>query len=174
MDEDEGEGGVMLSRSQHHKRRAEMEWIRFRFMRGLKKMNSKRGDEDGHATTSARTAKRADNDRRSETKTNWRSSYTIYSEDENDDDNPRKTFLTPSPLDVVTAALYAQICGLLIGMMSMSRASSSSSVSSLFKLVMQDRPSLKTQRSEREWVGIFNTVLHGSEVGKGVWGVWEG
>ena len=45
----------------------------------------------------------------------------------------------------------------------MSRASSLP-VSSLFKLVMQDQPSLKKQRSEREWVGIFDRVLHAGEV----------
>jgi hypothetical protein len=32
---------------------------------------------------------------------------------------------------------------------------------------MQDQPSLKTQRSEREWVRIFDTVLHAGEVGRG-------
>ena len=47
--------------------------------------------------------------------------------------------------------------------------------SSLFKLVMQDQPSLKTQRSEREWVGIFDRVLHVGEVGRrsGVFGKVE-
>ena len=49
-------------------------------------------------------------------------------------------------------------------MMAMSRASSLP-VSSLFKLVMQDQPSLKKQRSEREWVGIFDRVLHAGRLG---------
>ena len=56
--------------------------------------------------------------------------------------------------------------------MAMSRASSLP-VSSLFKLVMQDQPSLKTQRSERVWVGIFDRVLHAGEVGRGVFGKVE-
>ena len=54
----------------------------------------------------------------------------------------------------------------------MSRASSLS-VSSLFKLVMQDQPSLKTQRSEREWVEIFDRVLYVGEVGRGSGAFWK-
>ena len=50
---------------------------------------------------------------------------------------------------------------------------SSLSVSSLFKLVMQDQPSLKTQRSEREWVGIFDRVLYVGEVGRGSGAFWK-
>jgi hypothetical protein len=177
VDDEEEEGGdVIPSRSQKSKKRTEMEVENVdsnSTHAGLKKKrNLKRGDGDGHTITSARTTKRADNNPRpSKTKSNRRSSSTIYSssEDEAEDDtNPPNTTSTPSspPLDPETAALHAQICGLLIETMAMSRASSLP-VSSLFKLVMQDQPSLKTQRSEREWVGIFDTVLHAGEVGRG-------
>ena len=65
----------------------------------------------------------------------------------------------------------AQICGLLIETMPMSRTSSLP-VSSLFKLEMQDQPSLKMRRSEREWVEISDRVLRAGEMGR--CGVWEG
>ena len=133
---------------------------------GLKKKRTMRKDgEDSHATTSARTTKRADNRHPPKPKSIRRLS-AIYSEDE-DDVNPSHTTSAPdSALDPETAALHSQICGLLIEMMAMLRASSLP-VSSLFKLVMQDQPSLKTQRSEREWVEIFDRVLHAGEVGRG-------
>jgi hypothetical protein len=171
-DEEEDGGDVIPSRGQKSKKSTEMEVENVdsnSMHAGLKKKSNLK--RDGHATTSARTAKRADNNPRpSKTKSNRRSSSPIYSssEDEAEDDtNPPNTTSTPSsPLNPETAALHAQICGLLIETMAMSRASSLP-VSSLFKLVMQDQPSLKTQRSEREWVGIFDTVLHAGEVGRG-------
>lgn len=52
-----------------------------------------------------------------------------------------------------------EIVGMLIETMATSRASSLA-VSSLYKSVMQSRPSLKTQRSEKEWMGVFKRVLN--------------
>jgi len=167
---DEAEDDLMPSRSQKSKKRTEMEVENVdsnSTHAGLKKKRTtKRGDGEGHATTSARTTKRADNGRHPpKAKSIRRSSSTIYSSDDENDVNPSHT--TPdSPLDPETVALHSQICGLLIETMAMSRASSLP-VSSLFKLVMQDQPSLKTQRSEREWVEIFDRVLHAGEVGRG-------
>jgi len=159
----------MPSRSQKSKKRTEMEVENVdsnSTHMGLKKRTTKRDDGDGHVTTSARTTKRADNGHHPpKAKSIRRSSSTIYSSDDENDVNPSHT--TPdSPLDPETAALHSQICGLLIETMAMSRASSLP-VSLLFKLVRQDQPSLKTQRSEWEWVGIFDRVLHAGEVGWG-------
>jgi len=96
-----------------------------------------------------------------------RSSSTIYSYEEEDDVNPSHTASTPdSPLGPETAALRSQICGLPIETVAMSRTSPLS-VLSPFKLVMQDQPSLKMQRNERQWVGIFDRVLLAGEVGQG-------
>ena len=52
-----------------------------------------------------------------------------------------------------------EIVGMLIETMATSRASSLA-VSSLYKSVMQSRPSLKTQRSEKEWMAVFKRVLN--------------
>lgn len=52
-----------------------------------------------------------------------------------------------------------EIVGMLIETMATSRASSLA-VSSLYKSVMQSRPSLKTQRSEKEWIGVLKRVLN--------------
>ena len=52
-----------------------------------------------------------------------------------------------------------EIVGILIETMATSRASSLA-VSSLYKSVMQSRPSLKTQRSEKEWMAVFKRVLN--------------
>jgi hypothetical protein len=52
-----------------------------------------------------------------------------------------------------------EIVGMLIETMATSRASSLA-VSSLYKSVMQSRPSLKAQRSEKEWMGVFKRVLN--------------
>lgn len=71
-----------------------------------------------------------------------------------------------SPLDDETVALHAQVCGMLIEAMAMSRASSLP-VSALYKLVMQTQPALKAQRTEREWLRVFDRVLHSGEAGRG-------
>ena len=173
---EEEEGDVMPSKSQKSKKRVrvevEVENVDSNSTRaGLKKKrNLKGGDGDGHASTIARTEKRADNSchpLKTKTKTNRRSSSTVYSSEDEDAPNTSNPTSTPSPpLDPETAALHAQICGLLIETMAMSRASSLP-VSSLFKLVMQDQPSLKAQRSEKEWMGIFDAVLHAGEAGRG-------
>ncbi|KAF9483124.1 hypothetical protein BDN70DRAFT_790996, partial [Pholiota conissans] len=65
----------------------------------------------------------------------------------------------------------AQVCGLLIETMALSRASSLP-ISTLYKLVMQSQPALKTQRTEREWVRLFDRVLHAGETGSGGCGVF--
>ncbi|KIM45580.1 hypothetical protein M413DRAFT_24753 [Hebeloma cylindrosporum] len=180
------EGDVTPFRSQKSKKRTEVEAENMHSTThvGLKKKrNLKRGDGDVNSTTatstSAKPAKRADNNNsRTHPKKPKRSSSTINytsDDDEVDDNSNSNSKPNPShpnsdpdttPLDPETAALHAQICGLLIETMAMSRASSLP-VSSLFKLVMQDQPSLKTQRSEREWMGIFDRVLHSGEVGRG-------
>ena len=71
-----------------------------------------------------------------------------------------------APVDEETAALHAQVCGMLIEAMAMSRASSLPA-SALYKLVMQTQPALKSQRTEREWVRVFDRVLHAGEAARG-------
>lgn len=73
-----------------------------------------------------------------------------------------------------TSALDAEICGLLIESMATSRASCLPA-SSLYKSVMQCRPSLKAQRSEKEWMEVFERVLRDGEAsrGSGVFGKVE-
>jgi hypothetical protein len=71
-----------------------------------------------------------------------------------------------------TPELDAEITGMLIECMATSRASSLP-VSSLYKSVMECRPSLKAQRSEKEWVTVFRRVLRNGVVGSGVFGKVE-
>ena len=72
-----------------------------------------------------------------------------------------------SPIqDPATVALNAEICGMLIETMALSRASSLP-LSSLYKMVMQTQPSLKSQRSESEWLIVFARVLQEGEAGRG-------
>lgn len=71
-----------------------------------------------------------------------------------------------APVDPETAVLHAQVCGMLIEAMAMSRASSLPA-SALYKLVMQTQPALKTQRTEREWLRVFDHVLHAGEAARG-------
>jgi len=111
-----------------------------------KKMKTSHGD--GHVSTSTRTANRADSScYPPKVKSNRHSSSTIHSSSSEDDVNPSHIASTPDALPE-TAALRSQIYGLPIETVAMSRTSPLS-VSSLFKLVMQDQPSLKMQRSER-------------------------
>ena len=170
VEAEEEEGDVMPSKSQKSKKKMEMDAENVdsnSTHAGLKKKRTMKRDRDSHASTSARTTKRADNSRHlPKVKSIRRSSSAIYSSEDEDDANPSTASTPDSPLDPETAALHSQICGLLIETMAMSRASSLP-VSSLFKLVTQDQPSLKTQRSEREWVEIFDRVLHAGEVGRG-------
>ena len=72
----------------------------------------------------------------------------------------------PSTQDSATVALNAEICGMLIETMALSRASSLP-LSSLYKMVMQTQPSLKSQRSEQEWLIVFARVLQEGEAGHG-------
>lgn len=72
----------------------------------------------------------------------------------------------PSTQDSEAAALNAEICGMLIETMALSRASSLP-LSSLYKIVMQTQPSLRSQRSEQEWLTVFALVLQEGETGKG-------
>ena len=72
----------------------------------------------------------------------------------------------PSTQDPATVALNAEICGMLIETMALSRASSLP-LSSLYKMVMQTQPSLRSQRSEQEWLIVFARVLQEGEAGHG-------
>ena len=71
-----------------------------------------------------------------------------------------------STQDPATVALNAEICGMLIETMALSRASSLP-LSSLYKMVMQTQPSLRSQRSESEWLIVFTRVLQEGEAGHG-------
>lgn len=73
---------------------------------------------------------------------------------------------SPSTQDPATVALNAEICGMLIETMALSRASSLP-LSSLYKMVMQTQPSLRSQRSEQEWLIVFARVLQEGEAGHG-------
>ena len=72
----------------------------------------------------------------------------------------------PKTQDPATVALNAEICGMLIETMALSRASSLP-LSSLYKMVMQSQPSLRSQRSESEWLIVFARVLQEGEAGHG-------
>jgi hypothetical protein len=81
--------------------------------------------------------------------------------------NDRHTSVSlPSAQDPATVALNAEICGMLIETMALSRASSLP-LSSLYKMVMQTQPSLKSQKSESEWLIVFARVLQEGEAGHG-------
>ncbi|KAF8971276.1 hypothetical protein BDZ97DRAFT_1350388 [Flammula alnicola] len=131
-----------------------------------KPRRKKRNDGDATATTSSTTKRGTTKSRRSKARAS--SVYHDYSDEE-----AEHTSLDQH-LDPETAALHAQVCGMLIETMAMSRASSLP-VSSLFKLVMQDQPALKEQRTEREWIKLFDRVLHSGEArrGSGVFGKVE-
>lgn len=62
--------------------------------------------------------------------------------------------------------LHATVCGMVIETMATSRASSLP-VSSIYKLVMNSQPALKSQRTEDEWLQIFERVLRSGEAGRG-------
>ena len=81
---------------------------------------------------------------------------------------------SPSAQDPAAVALNAQLCGMLIETMALSRASSLP-LSSLYKMVMQTQPSLRLQRSEQEWLTVFARVLQEGEAehGSGVFGKVE-
>ena len=82
--DDEEEGDVMPSRSQKSKKRMEVEVENMASNSGhagLKKKRTMRKDgEDSHATTSARTTKRADNSRHPPKPKSIRRLYAIYFE----------------------------------------------------------------------------------------------
>jgi hypothetical protein len=78
------------------------------------------------------------------------------------------------PLDAETQELHSTVCGLVIETMATSRASSLPA-SSIFKLVMSSQPYLKSQRSEDDWLRIFERVLRdgAADRGSGVFGKVE-
>jgi hypothetical protein len=63
-------------------------------------------------------------------------------------------------------ALDDEILGMLIECMAVSRASSLPA-SSLYKSVMQSRPGLKAQKSDKDWIAVFLRVLEGGVAGRG-------
>jgi hypothetical protein len=65
--------------------------------------------------------------------------------------------------------MHAEMCGMLIESLATSRASSLP-VSALYKSVMQSRPALKSERTEKEWIGLIEDVLEESESMCGVFG----
>jgi hypothetical protein len=85
-------------------------------------------------------------------------------------DGPRSP-KTKQP-DADMSDLDAEITGMLIECMATSRASSLS-ISSLFKSVMEYHPSLKAQRSEKEWATVFRRLLRNGATGSGVFGKVE-
>lgn len=110
-------------------------------------------DADAPCTSTKRVAK----SRRSKARAS-----SVYQ----DSDAEMEPVIPEAPLDAETVALHAQVCGMLIETMAMSRASSLP-VSSLYKMVTQDQPALKTQRTEKEWIRLFDQVLHRGEAGRG-------
>lgn len=71
------------------------------------------------------------------------------------------------------SGLDSEICGMLIESMASSRASSLAT-SSLYKSVMQNHPRLKVQKSEKDWIAVFERVLRaGERKGTGVFGKVE-
>ena len=83
---------------------------------------------------------------------------------------PCSTSIPISPQ--ATSALHAEIRGMLIESMATSRASSLPA-SSLYRAVMQSRPALKAQRSEKEWLAVFELVLKEGQMDGGVFGKVE-
>ncbi|KAG5640299.1 hypothetical protein DXG03_009328 [Asterophora parasitica] len=75
------------------------------------------------------------------------------------------------PRDPETQALDAEITGMLIETMATSRASCLPA-STLYKNVMQSRPSLKAERTEEEWMCVILRVLNEGEVSTGGSGVF--
>jgi len=100
-----------------------------------------------------------DASKRAETKRRIRASSA------HDDDGPGDDIFN-GPLDSETRDLHATICGMVIETIATSRASSLP-VSSIYKLVMNSQPALKSQRSEDEWLRLFEHVLRSGEVGRG-------
>jgi len=68
-------------------------------------------------------------------------------------------------------SMDTEICGMLIECMATSRASSLP-ISSLYKAVMESRPSLKALRAEKEWQHLFKRVLSREDVSRGGSGVF--
>lgn len=106
---------------------------------------------------------------------------TVESDDETDAENDSslspgsskpsanvRPRMSPPPSDP-----ESEITGLLIEALATSRASSLP-ISSLYKTLMQSRPSLKEQKTKKEWFEIFLKVLsRGNRSGQGVFGKVE-
>ncbi|KAF7427950.1 hypothetical protein PC9H_007167 [Pleurotus ostreatus] len=78
----------------------------------------------------------------------------------------------PEPIDTTHDA---EICGLIIESLALSRASAQA-ISTLYGAIMRARPTLQAQRSEDEWMDVFQRVLSGgdeAEGGSGIFGKVE-
>jgi len=120
-------------------------------MSGQKKR--KRAEGEGSSSTSTATKRTSKSSRRAR----------ATSSHPNDSDTED---LFDEPLDSDAKSLHTTICGMAIETMAMSRASSLP-VSSIYKLVMREQPGLKAQRTDREWMRIFERVLRDGEAGRG-------
>ncbi|KAK0462523.1 uncharacterized protein EV420DRAFT_1525391 [Desarmillaria tabescens] len=95
-------------------------------------------------------------------------SYT--SSDEEDEEPVERQPPPPPPLNL--SVEDAELCGMIIEIMATSRASSHRA-SSIYKAVVQNRPALKSQREDPEWIAAIGRILEGAHRVNGMFGKVE-
>ncbi|KAF4567294.1 hypothetical protein EYR40_006293 [Pleurotus pulmonarius] len=76
-----------------------------------------------------------------------------------------------SPPDPIDTTHDTEICGLIIESLALSRASAQA-ISTLYGAIMRARPTLQAQRSEDEWMGVFQRVLSTGDEAEGGTGIF--
>ncbi|PBK73381.1 hypothetical protein ARMSODRAFT_952423 [Armillaria solidipes] len=94
-----------------------------------------------------------------------------YSSSDEEDEEPAKR-QPPPPPPLNFSVEDAELCGMIIESMATSRASSHRA-SSIYKAVIQNRPALKSQREDPEWIASIRRVLEEAHCVNGMFGKVE-
>lgn len=95
-----------------------------------------------------------------------------YSSSDEEDEEPAKRQPPPPPPPLNFSVEDAELCGMIIESMAASRASSHRA-SSIYKAVIQNRPALKSQREDPEWIAAIRRVLEEAHRINGMFGKVE-
>ncbi|KAK0213300.1 hypothetical protein DFS33DRAFT_1288003 [Desarmillaria ectypa] len=94
-----------------------------------------------------------------------------YSSSDEEDEEPAKR-QPPPPPPLNFSVEDAELCGMIIESMATSRASSHRA-SSIYKAVIQNRPALKSQREDPEWIAAIRRILEEAHCVNGMFGKVE-
>lgn len=128
-------------------------------------------DENTASKSETKTKSKARKPRKQAEPPRRRRRQPSYSSSDEEDEEPEKR-QPPPPPPLNFSVEDAELCGMIIESMATSRASSHRA-SSIYKAVIQNRPALKSQREDPEWITSIMRVLEEAHRVNGMFGKVE-